>query len=130
MGKQISNRNNRMTKTSSILLVFFIISVTATSASATNVDSSKDYQLGYQAGTQGGYTVGCDKGLKDCSDYGQNDVLTKILDPILKDEWTKNYKAGYKEGFEEGYIAGYNSGRLNCLKKWNSVPKVLGFIEK
>jgi flagellar biosynthesis/type III secretory pathway protein FliH len=118
MGKQIFNRIKRMTKTSSILLfVFFIISMTATSASATNVDSSKDYQVGYQAGAQDGYKVGYDKGLKDCSEYGQNDVLTKILDPILKDELTKSYKTGYKEGFEEGYIAGYNSGRFNCLKK-------------
>jgi hypothetical protein len=118
MGKQIFNRINRITKTSSILLlVSFIISVTATSASATNVDSSKDYQVGYHAGAEDGYKVGYDNGLKDCFEYSNHEVLTKILDPIFKDEWTINYKTGYKEGYKKGYIVGYNSGRFQCLKK-------------
>lgn len=115
MGKQIFCRFKKTLSVS--LLVFFLISLTAASASATQVKGTRSYQLGYQSGAQDGYKVGYDAGSEDCLKSGQKGVLTKIPDPLIKDNWIENYKIGYKEGFKQGYINGYNDGRFKCLKK-------------
>jgi flagellar biosynthesis/type III secretory pathway protein FliH len=116
MEKQTFKKINKTSKILGILLlVSFIIFVKAASASVESVDAN--YRAGYQAGIQPGYKVGYDDGLKDCSVHGQNAVLTKISDPVIKDEWTDNYKTGYKKGYNEGYLAGYSKGRFKCLKK-------------
>jgi hypothetical protein len=99
-----------------LLLVFFIVSVTATSASAANIQGSRDYKIGYQAGVQYGYKAGSDASHADCLKYGQKSVLSKIPHPVIKDNWTTNYKEGYIKGFKNGYVAGYNSVRFTCLK--------------
>ena len=116
MGKQTFKQMNKISKILGVLLlVSFIIFVTATSTSAESVDAN--YQAGYQAGVQQGCIVGYNNGLKDCSAHGQNAVLTKISDPVIKDGWKDNYKTGYKKGYNEGYLASYSKGRFKCLKK-------------
>src|SRR5665811_1927650 len=84
-----------------LLLVSFIMSVTAASASAISVKGPRDYQIGYRTGSQYGYKVGHHDGYEDCLKYGQTGVLTHIPAPAIKNDWTKNnwtknYKRGYK----------------------------------
>jgi flagellar biosynthesis/type III secretory pathway protein FliH len=116
MGEQTFNKKNKTSKILGVLLlVSFIIFVKAASASTESLDAN--YRAGYQAGVQQGYKIGYADGLKDCSVHGQNTVLTKISDPVIKDEWTENYKTGYKKGYNEGYLTNYSKGRFKCLKK-------------
>ncbi|MHB8103675.1 MAG: hypothetical protein ACYDEF_16295 [Methanosarcina sp.] len=100
-----------------LLLIFFIMFLTAASAGAKNVYVPCDYQVGSQAGAQYGYKVGYDAGYKDCLKYGLKGVLTKIPVPDIKDEWTNNYKRGYIESFKKEYIEGYHDVRFACLKE-------------
>jgi len=115
MGKQTFTKITKIL--SFLLLVSFIMSVTAASASAISVKGPRDYQIGYRAGSQYGYKVGHHDGYEDCLKYGQKGVLTHIPAPAIKNDWTKNYKRGYKGGYKKGYIAGYNDGRYKCLQK-------------
>jgi hypothetical protein len=115
MGKQTFMKITKVL--SVLLLVSFIMSVTAASASAISVKGPRDYKIGYRAGSQYGYTVGHHAGYEDCLKYGQTGVLTHIPAPAIKNNWTKNYKRGYKEGYKKGYITGYNKWRYKCLKK-------------
>ena len=122
MGKQTFTKITKIL--SFLLLVSFIMSVTAASTSAISVKGPRDYQIGYRAGSQNGYTVGHHDGYEDCLKYGQKGVLTHIPAPAIKNDWTKNnwtknYKRGYKGGYEKGYIAGYNDERYKCLQSNN-----------
>lgn len=117
MGKQTFTKITKIL--SFLLLVSFIMSVTAASASAISVKGPRDYQIGYRAGSQYGYKVGHHGGYEDCLKYGQKGVLTHIPAPAIKNDWTKNYKRGYKGGYKRGYIAGYNDERYKCLQKGN-----------
>lgn len=120
MGKQTFTKITKIL--SFLLLVSFIMSVTAASASAISVKGPRDYQIGYRAGSQYGYKVGHHDGYEDCLKYGQKGVLTHIPAPAIKNDWTKNYKRGYKGGYKKGYIAGYNDGRYKCLQKETLSP--------
>lgn len=115
MGTQIFDRLKKILSVS--LLFFFLISLTDVSASEINFKSTREYQLGYQAGAHDSYKVGYDAGYEDCLKSGQKGVLTRIPDPSIKDNWTENYKRGYEEGFKKEFIVGYNNGRFKCLKK-------------
>ena len=76
MGKQTFMKITKIL--SVLLLVSFIMSVTAASASAISVKGPRDYKIGYRAGSQYGYTVGHHAGYEDCLKYGQTGVLTHI----------------------------------------------------
>ena len=135
MGKQTFNRIKKIQ--SVLLLVFFIMFVTATSASAKNgndftnykTDSqadvhddhkadygTRDYKIGFLGGATEGHKAGYYAGYKDCLKSGKKGILTEIIGPNIKDEWTENHKKGYKEGFNKGYLSGYNDARFKCLK--------------
>ena len=116
MGKQTSNK---IKKTLSVLLlVSFIMFLTATSVNAKNVNISHlGYNGGYAAGYLDSYKSGYTTGHQDCLKYGKQGILTKIPDPVIKDNWTEDYKKDYINGFKKGYISGYDSGRYTCLKK-------------
>jgi hypothetical protein len=116
MGKQTPNRIKKIL--SVLLLVSFVIFVTAASASARNVNiSPPGSKGGYDAGYQNGYKSGYDIGHQDCLKYGKKGTLTKIPAAFIKDNWTEKYKKDYKDGFKIGYISGYHSERYKCLKK-------------
>ena len=117
IGKQTFTKITKIL--SFLLLVSFIMSVTAASTSAISVKGPRDYQIGYRAGSQYGYKVGHHDGYEDCLKYGQKGVLTHIPAPAIKNDWTKNYKRGYKGGYKRGYIAGYNDERYKCLQSNN-----------
>ena len=120
MGKQTFTKITKIL--SFLLLVSFIMSVTAASASAISVKGPRDYQIGYRASSQYDYKVGHHDGYEDCLKYGQKGVLTHIPAPAIKNDWTKNYKRGYKGGYKRGYIAGYNDERYKCLLKETLSP--------
>jgi len=119
----------RLTKTLGVLLlVSFIMFVTAVSASAnahdrdasaseTNGYGSRDSKIGSLSGSQYGYKEGYNAGLEDCLKHGREGVLTKITDPEINDKWTGKHKRSYREGFNKGYFNGYNDARFKCLKK-------------
>ena len=106
MGKQ---KFTRSTKILSVLsLVFFVISVTAASASGNvHIDASahdrdasaskkndygsRDYKIGSLSGSQYGYKEGYNAGLEDCLKHRQEGVLTKMTEPEINDKWTENY---------------------------------------
>jgi len=115
MGKQIYER---IKKTLSVLLLAsFIMFVTDASASAKQINVSRNYQKGYHDGAQDGYKVGYNNGYEDCLKYGKEGVLKKVPAPAIKDNRSKSYKRGYKVGFKKGYLNGYSTGRFKCLKK-------------
>ena len=125
MGKQ---KFTRSTKILSVLsLVFFVISVTAASASGnahidasaseTNGHGSRDSKIGSLSGSQYGYKEGYNAGLEDCLKHRQEGVLTKMTEPEINNKWTRNYKISYRKGFNKGYLNGYNDARFKCLKK-------------
>ena len=116
MRKQTSNK---IKKTLSVLLlVSFIMFVTAASVNAKNVNNSHlSYEGGYAKGYLDSYKNGYNAGHQDCLKYGKQGIITKIPDPVIKDNWTKDYAKDYTDGFKKGYISGYDSGRYTCLKK-------------
>lgn len=124
MGKQ---KFTRSTKILSVLsLVFFVISVTAASASGTHIDASasnkngygpRDSKIGFLSGSQYGYKEGYNAGIEDCLKHRQGGVLTKMTEPEINAKWTEKYKRSYREGFNKGYLNGYNDARFKCLKK-------------
>jgi hypothetical protein len=126
MGKQ---KFTRLTKTLSVLLlVSFIMFVTAASASAnahdrdasaseTNGHGSRDSKIGSLSSSQYGYKEGYNAGLEDCLKHRQEGVLTKMTEPEINNKWPRNYKINYRKGFNKEYLNGYNDARFNCLKK-------------
>ena len=101
MGKQTFNR---ITKTQSVLLlVFFIMFLTATSASA--------------VAEQGG---------KNSMPSASHSILAPALIHIGEDDnnagyGSRDYKigsqAGEQNGYKKGYLKGYRDARFECLKK-------------
>jgi hypothetical protein len=87
------------------------------SATETNGYGFRANKIGSLSGSQYGYKEGYNVGLEDCLKHRQKGVLTKITDPVINNNWTKNYRGGYKEGFKKGYLNGYNDARFKCLKK-------------
>jgi hypothetical protein len=77
---------------------------------------TRDYKIGFLTGATEGHKAGHDAGYNDCLKSGKKGVLTEIIGPTIKDEWTENYKKGYKEGLKKGYLSGYNDARFKCLK--------------
>ena len=45
----------------------------------------RDYKEGSLSGFQDGYKEGYNSGLEDCLKHGQEEVLTKIVDPKIND---------------------------------------------
>jgi hypothetical protein len=96
-----------------LLMVLFILSVTAASASATCTNGGMN-------GNGDGYNKGFEDGKMqakiDCEKYGSKDVLSKIPSPPDQQGCTEYYKDNYKNGYEKGYVVGYNQIRYDCLK--------------
>ena len=93
------------------------MSATVTAVNATSLKNNPSYQKGYQAGAKDGYRIGYNDGNQVCIKDGQNNVITKIPDPVEKSGWSKLYSFGYKTGFKNSYILGYNNARFKCLQK-------------
>ena len=110
----INNKFGRIKKTFAILLILcFVLSVTAAAASAAGNSKNKD---GYSNGYGKGYEDGKKQGKKDCNQYGSRETLSKIPIPPNNSQWTKYYKDSYNKGYQKGYIDGYNGNRYTCLK--------------
>ena len=97
------------------------MSVTVATVNATPVKNTRNYKLGYYAGTKDGYKAGCEAGRQVCIKYRHNGATTKIPNPVNKASWCKEYKDGYNLGFKESYITGYSEERFKCLQKTTKV---------
>ncbi|AAM05391.1 predicted protein [Methanosarcina acetivorans C2A] len=108
---------DRSKKTLAILLLLcFVLSVTATLVSADeNIKYGKS-KAGYKAGYSKGYEEGKIQGQNDCGQYGSTEVLNKIPTPFNKSSWTKDYTESYNKGYKDGYFDGYTKSRYECLK--------------
>lgn len=110
----INKKFDKTKKTLAILLILcFILSVTAVSVSAASNSKNKD---GYNDGYRKGYEYGKKQGQKDCNQYGSKEALSKIPSPPNDSRWTKYYKESYNKGYRKGYIDSYNGNRYTCLK--------------
>lgn len=107
----------RSKKTLAILLLLcFVLSVTAALVSADDnikYGKSKD---GYKDGYSKGYEDGKIQGQNDCEQYGSTEVLNKIPTPFNQISWTKDYIESYNKGYKVGYFDGYSKSRYECLK--------------
>jgi hypothetical protein len=112
------NKNfDRIKKTFALLLLlFFVLSITAASASASGNSNYGKTEDGYKDGYDKGSEDGKIQAKKDCEQYGSRDVLSKIPSPPDSDGWTEYYKDNYKNVYEKGYVDGYNQIRYGCLK--------------
>ncbi|WP_048170416.1 hypothetical protein [Methanosarcina siciliae] len=112
-----TKRFDRSKKTLAILLLLsFVLSVTAALGSADdniNYGKSKD---GYEDGHSKGYEDGKIQGQNDCEQYGGTEVLNKIPTPVNQLSWTKDYIESYNKGYKDGYLDSYSKSRYECLK--------------
>jgi len=100
-----------------LLMLCFILSVTAAVASAGDNSKYGKNKEAYKKGYNKGYKDGKKQGKKDCKQYGSKEVLQKIPNAVIKLSWTKGYRESYSKGYKDGYIEGYNQKRYECLKK-------------
>jgi hypothetical protein len=80
-----------------LLLVCFLLSVTAAAVSA----SQKDYSRGYRKGIRDGYTAGFKACKEERGAYGEH-MYRKAIAPT-------DYDTGYEDGFDIGHRRGYEA---------------------
>jgi len=113
VGKQVFDR---MKRTIAILLVVcFLVSLTATAVSA----STQDYKDGCKAGYKAGYDAGEKKGYADGYADGSETareltaykaLISKEKETFSSEDYRKGYRACYPKGYENGYKKGYGDG--------------------
>ncbi|MGB9929511.1 MAG: hypothetical protein ACPK85_14110 [Methanosarcina sp.] len=91
-----------------LLIVCFIMSVFPLLANAANNGYTDGYNKGFQDGKI--------QAQKDCDQYSNKEVLSKIPPSPGKSNWSQRYKNSYSKGYAQGYIDGYNGNRYTCLK--------------
>ena len=108
MGKQIFDR---IKKTMAVLLlVLFVVSVTAAAASATQAE--------YDKGFKDGMRVGYKDGLAQCKKDQPKPFAAKAMRASLSD-----YDRGYAEGYDQGFQRGYDACQPNPVADFSASPR-------
>jgi len=93
-----------------LLLLCFVMSITATAVSA----NQKDFDRGYRDG----YRLGYNDGFKECktSDHKEQTMMIKKSYHVDKDDYDRGFDRGFDDGFKKGCAA---AERMNKNKNQN-----------
>ena len=82
-----------------LLLLCFVMSITATAVSA----NQKDFDRGYRDG----YRLGYNDGFKECktSDHKEKTMMIKKSYHVDKDDYDRGFDRGFDDGFKKGCAA-------------------------